>query len=51
MFTQSALKKSYQPFNDVHLKDKTLETAGKSYTSLWKSAISKMIKSQLSDWE
>ena len=37
--------------NDVHLKEKTLETFGKSYISLWKSAISKMFTSQLSDWE
>ena len=37
--------------NDVHLKEKTLKTFEKSYISLWKSAISKMFASQLSDWE
>ena len=37
--------------NDVHLKEKTLKTVGKSYTLLWKSAINKMFKSQLSDCE
>ena len=37
--------------NDVHLKEKSLETVGNSDTLLWKSDISKMFTSQLSDRE
>ena len=49
LFAESALKSLISLSNDVHLKEKSLETVGNSYTSLRKSAISKMFTSNLSD--
>ena len=36
LFAESALKSLVSLLNDVHLKEKSLETVGNSYTSLWK---------------